>query len=104
MSKRPARAEIVNIAGIRMNKLMEMSKHQASYGDVDISRRYVDIAVRISRRTKTKVPKEHIYCKNCFIPAVPGTFRVRLKNHKIIMTCTECGNVKRVPYVREQRG
>ena len=104
MSKRPGRAEIVKIAEIRINKLMEMSKYQASYGDTDLARRYVDIARRISMRTKTKIPKEHIYCKNCLVPSVPSTFRVRLNARKVIMRCTECGNVKRIPYVKEQRG
>ncbi|MDR2866353.1 MAG: ribonuclease P protein component 4 [Methanomassiliicoccaceae archaeon] len=94
---------VADIAMCRINKLMLMSKEQASSGDVDLARRYVDIARRISMRTKTKMPKEHIYCGNCLIPMVPGTFRVRLKAHKIIMRCMECGTVKRIPYLREQR-
>ncbi|MDR0778080.1 MAG: ribonuclease P protein component 4 [Methanomassiliicoccaceae archaeon] len=102
--KRMPRSEIGAIAGTRINTLMRMSKEQASYGDMDLARRYVDIARRISMRTKTKIPKEHIYCKNCLAPMAPGTFTVRLRSHKVIMRCTECGSVKRIPYIKEQRG
>jgi len=104
MSKRVKRSEVSEIAAVRIEKLMAMAKYQASYGDADLARRYVDIAKRISLRTRTQIPKEHIYCRNCLIPMVPDTFRVRLRRHRIIMVCAECGNVKRIPYVREQKG
>jgi ribonuclease P protein subunit RPR2 len=104
MSKRIRRTEASDIARVRIEKLVEMSKEQASRGDMDLARRYVDLARRISMRTRTKIPKEHIYCKNCFTPMTPDTFRVRLKKHRIIMVCAECGSVKRIPYIKEQRG
>ena len=104
MSKRMAKGDIADIAGTRIEKLMILSKSKASAGDIDIARRYVYLARRISMRTKTKIPKEHIYCKNCFTPMVPGTFRVRLGAHRVIMTCAECGSVKRIPYTKEQNG
>ena len=100
MTRRPRRSEIEDIAAARIEKLMAMSEEQAAFGDMDLARRYVDIARRISMRTKTEIPKEHIYCKACL---APGTFRVRLRSHKVIMRCTECGTIKRVPYLREQR-
>ena len=103
MSKRVKRGEASGIAIVRIEKLMGLSKEQAMYGDMDLARRYVDIARRISMRTRTKIPKEHIYCKNCFTPLTPDTFRVRLKRHRIIMVCAECGTVKMNPYIREQK-
>jgi ribonuclease P protein subunit RPR2 len=104
MSRRLKGSEITDIAEKRIGSLMKMSAEQASFGDIDLARRYVDIARRISMRTKTKIPKEHIYCKACLTPMAQGTFTVRLRNHKIIMRCAECGNVKRIPYLREQKG
>jgi len=105
MSKRRiSRDDVSRIADERIEKLMRMSAEQAASGDADLARRYVDIARRISMRTKTEIPKEHIYCKNCLIPMTPGTFRVRLRSHKVIMRCTECGYVKRIPYIKEQKG
>ena len=104
MSRRTNRSDITSIAEERISKLMRMSEYQASCGDMDLARRYVDIARRISMRTKTKIPKEHIYCKACLTPMAQGTFTVRLRSHKVIMRCAECGTVKRIPYVREQKG
>ncbi|MCL2785736.1 MAG: ribonuclease P protein component 4 [Methanomassiliicoccaceae archaeon] len=104
MSKRVSRSEITNIANTRITKLMSMSEEQAAHGDADLARRYVDLARRISMRTKTKIPKWHIYCKACLTPMAPGTFTVRLRDHKVIMRCTECGCIKRVPYLKEQKG
>jgi len=104
MPRRPDRTGNSEIAGVRIEKLMGMAKHQASYGDLDLARRYVDLARRISMRTKTKIPKGHIYCKACLAPMTPGTFTVRLRHHKVIMRCTECGSIKRNPYIKEQRG
>jgi len=97
------RAEISGIAETRMEKLMAMSRERASSGDPVLARRYVDLARRISMRTKTEMPKEYIYCKMCLMPMVPCTSRVRLRNHKIMIRCLECGDLKRIPYLREQR-
>jgi ribonuclease P protein subunit RPR2 len=102
--KRVQRNEIAGIAAARIEILMALSKEQASYGDMDLARRYVDIAKRISMRTKTKIPKEHIYCKACLTPMAQGTFHVRLKGRKVIMRCMECGHVRRTPYIKEQKG
>jgi ribonuclease P protein subunit RPR2 len=104
MSKRRIqRTEVTEIAETRISKLMEMSEEQASFGDMDLARRYVELARRISMRTKTKIPKEHIYCRACLTPMAQGTFRVRLRNRRVVMRCAECGSVKRVPYIREQK-
>jgi ribonuclease P protein subunit RPR2 len=102
--KRVPQTVVAEIAGVRIDKLMALSKDQAAYGDIDLARRYVDLARRISMRTKTKIPKEHIYCKTCLAPMAQGTFRVRLRSHRVVMRCMECGAVKRYPYVKEQRG
>ena len=102
--KRIQRSEVTEIAAARIETLMSLSREQASYGDMDLARRYVDLARRISMRTKTKIPKEHIYCKACLTPMAHGTFRVRLSGRKVIMRCAECGSVKRIPYVKEQKG
>jgi ribonuclease P protein subunit RPR2 len=102
--KRIPQSAVAGIAATRISKLMAMAAEQAAYGDMDLARRYVDIARRISMRTKTKISKEHIYCKACLTPMAQGTFRVRLRSHRVIMRCTECGTLKRVPYIKEQKG
>ena len=105
MSKsRIRRSEIEEIAAARIVKLMTMSREKAMSGDMDLARRYVDLARRISMRTKTKIPKEYMYCKTCFAPMTPRTSRVRLRAHHVTVTCTECEGMKRIPYLKEQKG
>src|SRR5206468_1859022 len=68
----------------------------------NLSRRYVDLARRISKRTKTRIPSEvkRYLCKGCGIALVPGhNARVRLHAHNtgIVITCLSCGSVRRYP-------
>ncbi|MBQ7621811.1 MAG: ribonuclease P protein component 4, partial [Candidatus Methanomethylophilaceae archaeon] len=58
----------------------------------------------VSGKTRVKIPKDRKYCKNCRIPMMPGVnCTVRLSNHKVCMRCDACGEVRRIPYIREQR-
>ncbi len=77
-------------------------------GDIELSRRYVDIGKKLLEKTNTRKPL--IYrrwvCKKCGVPLVPGlTVRVRLrKNRKQIIvtkTCLLCGWVMRTPCQRK---
>ena len=105
MSKRridPEKAK--DMAKERMDILMNLSVSEASQGNIERARRYVSLARKIGMRTKTNVPKNVRYCKNCFVPLVPSvTCSVRLRNRKVNMNCNECGCVKRISYIREQR-
>ena len=105
MSKRridPGKAK--DIAHTRMDILMSLSRDEASRGNMDRARRYVSLARRIGMKTRTKMPGDIRYCKRCGVPLVPGvTCNVRLRNHKLNMNCAECGNVRRIPYITEQR-
>lgn len=105
MSKRridPGKAK--DIARERMDRLMSMAVDEASAGNKDRARRYVLIARRIGMKTRTHVPLDIRYCKECGIPLVPGTTcRIRIGNHKVTMSCLECGSARRFPYIKEQR-
>lgn len=105
MSKRridPKRAK--KIAEERMDRLLRISAEQAVLGNDSKARRYVELARRIGMKTKTPIPKDIRYCKGCMMPLVPGTSCVvRLRNHKVVMRCTRCGCVRRIPYIKEQR-
>ena len=104
MSRRIDRNAVAEIALIRIDKLMTLSSERVKEGDMKYAKLYVRMARRISMRTKTKIPKEHRYCKNCCAPSTPLTSRVRLNAHKLTIQCTECGHIKRIPYLKEQRG
>ena len=72
----------------------------------ELSRRYVGLARKISKRTKIRIPKEkkHYFCKKCGLPLVLGkNARVRLRspNSRIIISCLTCGAVRRYPYRKQ---
>ena len=95
------RATVATIARERIEILVREAKEMA-LKDPDLSRRYVDLARRISKRTKVRIPGElkRYLCKGCGIALVPGhnaTIRLHARNSGIVITCQLCGSVKRYP-------
>ncbi|MBO5654199.1 MAG: ribonuclease P protein component 4 [Candidatus Methanomethylophilaceae archaeon] len=108
MSKRSSykrKAEKVSkIAEERIGILTELAVVALRSGKKDRAARYVDISLRICRKTKVKMPKDFPFCKECLMPLIPGyNERVRVCREKVICTCDNCGNIKRIPYIREKR-
>ena len=71
--------------------------------NVELSKRYVGLAKKISKRTKVRIPKEkkRYLCKNCGQPLVLGKnarIRLRPSNSRIIISCLGCGAIRRYPY------
>ena len=95
------REAVASIARERIEILIHQAKEMARKNE-DLSRRYVDLARRISKRTKTRIPSEvkRYLCKGCGIALVPGhNARVRLYAHNtgVVITCLSCGSVRRYP-------
>lgn len=69
------------------------------------SHRYVEIARNISMRTRTRIPRhfKRRFCNRCHRFLYGSNCRVRTKNKKVVITCLECGNVMRIPFVREKK-
>ena len=92
-----------DIAIQRMEKLLEMALEIVAK-DPELARKHVDLALRIGRRTRVKVPRKYkaAYCKHCLMPLVPGlTARFRLRSRRephIVITCLSCKRIIRVPY------
>lgn len=105
MSKRRVAPKTVSEIGRnRITRLMDLSEDAVRKNNPDRARRYVWLARRIGMKTRIGVPKERIYCKKCLIPLIPGVdCRVRLSDHKVVVTCGMCGTIRRTPYLREQR-
>jgi len=81
-----------------------MSEEAAKNGRDDRARRYIDIAMGVSGKTRVRMPKDRKFCKNCHLPLLPGVnCTVRLSNHKVCIRCDACGEVRRLPYIKEQR-
>jgi ribonuclease P protein subunit RPR2 len=93
------------VARERIEILISHAKEMADK-DKGLSRRYVDLARRISERTKVRIPGElkRYLCKECGIALIPGrNARIRLhaRNTGIVITCLECGTMRRFPVTRK---
>ena len=101
------RAAVASVARERIEILIDEARKMVKDNEV-LSRRYVDLAQRISERTKVRIPSElkRYLCKNCGIALVPGTnarIRLHARNSGIVLTCLSCGAVKRYPVTEKTR-
>ncbi|HZY94726.1 MAG TPA: hypothetical protein VFE98_07730 [Candidatus Bathyarchaeia archaeon] len=75
--------------------------------DVQLSKRYVQLARKISMRTKVRIDREEkqYLCKNCGIILIPGlNARIRLRPRNVrLVTCLSCGAMKRYPFSTAKR-
>lgn len=89
------------IARERVATLTVLSVDALREGRLDRAVRYVDLSLRICRRTQTRMPRDFAYCRKCLVPLIPGfNERIRLGGERITSTCHNCGNIKRKPYTR----
>jgi ribonuclease P protein subunit RPR2 len=64
------------------------------------SDRYVQIARKISTRTRVRMPRnlKRLFCRNCGCFLSPDKARVRLHQGVLTATCLSCGEQMRHPY------
>jgi ribonuclease P protein subunit RPR2 len=94
------------IALERMEILFHHAEGEALHGRTARARRYVDLARRIGMRYNVRVPPEfkRRFCKSCLAYLLPGVnARVRFGRGRIVVTCTGCGAIQRLPYRVEQK-
>ncbi len=96
------RSAVATVARERIDILLRQAEEILAK-DVKLSRRYVGLARKISKRTKVRIPREkkHYLCQNCGQPLVLGkNARIRLRptNSRIIISCLGCGAIRRYPY------
>lgn len=92
-----------NIAGERIEILFEKAEERFLNSRKDLADRYVELAVKISQRSETPIPRKYRmrYCQECMIYWMPGeTCKVRLLSDegKIWYSCSECENQEKFPY------
>ena len=61
--------------------------------DQKLANRYVELARKISMKTKTRVPSnlKRKFCKHCYKFLMPGVnCRVRSTKHRIVYYCFDC--------------
>ncbi|MBO0887692.1 ribonuclease P [Candidatus Bathyarchaeota archaeon] len=96
-----SRAAVASVARERIEILIENARKNVE-GDESLSRRYVELARKISERTKVRIPSElkRYLCKSCGIALVPGSnarIRLHARSGGLVITCLSCGTVKRYP-------
>ncbi len=102
--RRISNDKIARIAAERVSRLADLSVAALRQGREDRAKRYVTIALRICQKTRTDMPEGFVFCKKCRLPLVPGVNqRVRVSRERVISTCGGCGNIRRIPYLREKR-
>jgi len=87
-------------------QIKELFDQAAKSEDLKLSKRYVELALNISTKTKTPVPRElkRRFCKNCHSYLVPGrNCRVRVSKGKVVYYCLNCKHFQRFIY-RKLRG
>ena len=90
---------MTNTAKRRIDTLLALAEEMARKKEIDLMRRYVSLAWKISTRYNVRIPRERkrSICRSCFAFLLPGvTARVRIKKWKRV-TCLLCGEVKRFP-------
>lgn len=90
------------IAMERVHILYEEAIRRARKGDFNLARRYIKVALKIAGKVRLKLPKsiKRGYCRNCFVPLVPGlTLSVRIhsegRGSRVVYRCLLCGWTRR---------
>lgn len=86
------------IARDRIDKLLNLSMKSSKDGDLDQSKRFVELARLISKRYNQRLTKSQRLqiCRDCnsFLNSQNSKNRLSPKGWKIV-TCLECGSVSR---------
>jgi len=87
----------------RIETLYGLAFKMARAGDLGLSRRYIGLARKVGMRYTVRIPAamKRSTCKACDAPLIPDlTGRWRSHSGRTVITCLQCGAVKRYPYVK----
>lgn len=96
---------MIKLAEERVNILFHHAQEELSHNP-ERSQRHVEMACNIAQKYNLKIQPDwnRRYCKSCHKFLTPGVnSRVRLVNSRVEIRCLECGEIKRIPYVEEQK-
>jgi ribonuclease P protein subunit RPR2 len=76
--------------------------------DKELARRYIELARRIAMKVNYRLPKKfkRRFCRKCSNFLIPGrnaVVRLNSREKYVSTLCLECGNIKRLPYVKEKK-
>jgi RNase P subunit RPR2 len=93
--------KVKRIAEERVDILINLAK-DVIYSDFQLAQRYVKLAKDICMRYKVKILSEHrrqlCRCNTFLIPGLNCRIRLNSKKRSKIVTCLNCGGIKRYPY------
>ncbi len=68
----------------------------------DYVRKARNLAMKYRLRVPTSLKRK--FCKNCYCFLFPGkNSRIRTREGKVVITCFNCKNFTRIPYIRERK-
>lgn len=83
-------------ANVWIKELVDMAKMMEYNNNVKFEKRYISLALNISKHYKVRIPDKRYICKKCNSIMIPGrNATVRIRKNRIIIKCLRCGNVKR---------
>lgn len=87
-----------DIAFERINHLLRIASEKKNTEPI-LSEKYVRLAERIAKRLDISLPAniKRSYCKKCGLPYGNLT-RFRIKRGVCIVTCSNCNDIRRIPY------
>ncbi len=83
------------IAQERIDYLLNLSQ-KTKWVDYSLSKRYVELAVRIARKYRVRLRKRKLlFCRKCLHPYRGDRMRVRISKGAVRIVCLNCGSVRR---------
>ena len=96
------------IALQRVHSLFHLAK-EVIHEDPELAQRYVNMARKISMKTKLRLPKEYrsLICRHCKSFILPGVnCRIRIQQRRephMVITCLICGQHSRFPLKEREK-
>jgi ribonuclease P protein subunit RPR2 len=89
---------------IAWDRIMQLKKKADEFkSDGELSTNCLKVMENIASRLDITLTKEikRSYCKSC--KTIYGNCRVRLRNGIVAVTCGNCGDIRRLPYVKSAK-
>ena len=92
---------MVDIAGERIQILLNLAEEEAMAHRLSRANRYVELARKIGMRYNVRIPRHNKrkFCKHCHAFLLPSiNSSVRLRGRTVTVHCRSCGRYTRMPY------
>ncbi len=96
--KKAGNFSIAGIALERIYRLFELANEEFEEHP-DRSKRYVELAIKISERNRSKIPRElkKLFCKKCHSFLKQGkNSKIRVTKNYLNVSCIECGFSRKI--------